>query len=156
MIYKAIVAVAENSVIGNGLQIPWRISEDFKHFKRTTLGGILLMGRRTWESIGARPLPNRTNVVITSTPENISGEALAFKSIEDFEKAFAEDSRTVWIMGGAKLYESAMPKVSEIIMSKIKLSPEGDIFFPDISKEFKEAETIEHYEQFDVVRFVRR
>ena len=114
------------------------------------------MGRRTWESIGSRPLPNRTNVVITSTPENISGEALAFKSIEDFEKAFAEDSRTVWVMGGAKLYESAMPKVSEIIMSKIKLSPEGDIFFPDISKEFKEAETIEHYEQFDVVRFVRR
>ena len=62
----AIVAIAENGVIGNGLEIPWHISEDFKHFKRTTTGGIIVMGRRTWESLGSKPLPNRENVVITS------------------------------------------------------------------------------------------
>ena len=68
---KAIVAVALNGVIGNGLDIPWHISEDFKHFKKTTTGGIIVMGRKTWQSLGERPLPNRENVVITSTPENV-------------------------------------------------------------------------------------
>ena len=61
--FKAIVAVAQNGVIGCGMKIPWHISEDFKHFKRTTLGGVVAMGRRTWESLGGRPLPGRENVV---------------------------------------------------------------------------------------------
>ena len=64
--FKAIVAVAQNGVIGCGMKIPWHISEDFKHFKRTTLGGVVAMGRRTWESLGGRPLPGRENVVLTS------------------------------------------------------------------------------------------
>ena len=72
---SAIVAIAENGVIGNGLEIPWHISEDFKHFKRTTTGGIIVMGRRTWESLGSKPLPNRENVVITSCPEKILQQA---------------------------------------------------------------------------------
>ena len=81
---RAIAAVSLNGVIGNGLQIPWHIPEDFKHFKKTTLGGIIVMGRKTWESLGAKPLPKRENVVITSTPEKIGAGAKAFKSFEDF------------------------------------------------------------------------
>ena len=81
----AIVAIAENGVIGNGLEIPWHISEDFKHFKRTTTGGIIVMGRRTWESLGSKPLPNRENVVITSSPEKILQQAQ--------EKGVAENVR---------------------------------------------------------------
>jgi len=65
---RAIAAIAENGVIGDGLSIPWRISDDFKHFKKTTLGGIIVMGRKTWESLGKRPLPGRENVVLTSRP----------------------------------------------------------------------------------------
>lgn len=78
--FKAIAAVAENGVIGRGLEIPWRISEDFRHFKRTTLGGVLLMGRRTWESLGSRPLPGRENAVITSWPGEVSGRARSLRS----------------------------------------------------------------------------
>lgn len=84
--FKAIAAVAENGVIGSGLSIPWHISEDFKHFKKTTLGGIVAMGRRTWESLGCKPLPNRENVVITSRPEEIAGGARAFRSLDELAR----------------------------------------------------------------------
>lgn len=81
--FKAIVAVAQNGVIGCGMKIPWHISEDFKHFKRTTLGGVVAMGRRTWESLGGRPLPGRENVVLTSRGGVFSGAetAKAWKSL---------------------------------------------------------------------------
>ena len=156
MIYKAIAAIARNGVICCGLKIPWHISEDFKHFKRTTTGGIIVMGRRTWESLGKRPLPNRENVVITSRPEDVQNGARAFKSLDEFESAFADDSRTVWIIGGAKLYETALPRCEEIVVSKIKASPQGDVFCPDISNTFEEKQILEQYDDFDVVLFKRK
>ena len=124
--FKAIAAVAENGVIGRGLEIPWRISEDFRHFKRTTLGGVLLMGRRTWESLGSRPLPGRENAVITSRFGEVSG-ARAFASL-----------------------------CSELVLSRVKLSPDGDVFFPDFSGLFEERETVLENEFFDVIRYVRK
>lgn len=109
--FKAIAAVAENGVIGRGLEIPWRIPEDFRHFKRTTMGGVLLMGRRTWESLGAKPLPGRENAVLTSRPELVKG-ARAFASLEEAASAYRGDPRTVWICGGAALYKAALPECS--------------------------------------------
>lgn len=139
--FKAIAAVAENGVIGRGLEIPWRISEDFRHFKRTTLGGVLLMGRRTWESLGSRPLPGRENAVITSRFGEVSG-ARAFASLEEAAAAYDGDPRTVWICGGAALYRAALPLCSELVLSRVKLSPDGDVFFPDFSGLFEERETV--------------
>ncbi len=161
----AIVAVAENGVIGDGLTIPWRISEDFKHFKRTTLGGIIVMGRRTWESLGKKPLPNRENVVITSKPEVVLAEAKAdgfsdsvraYSSLDGVLSAYETDSRNLWVIGGACLYKSALDKCDELIVSKVKLSPRGDVFFPMFKDKFEEKETILTHSQFDVVRYVRR
>lgn len=161
----AIVAIAENGVIGNGLEIPWHISEDFKHFKRTTTGGIIVMGRRTWESLGSNPLPNRENVVITSCPEKILQQAKekgvessvrAFNSVEVALLQYANDERNLWIIGGAKLYESALDKCEELIVSYVKMSPQGDVFFPPFKDKFEKSEIILTHSEFDVVKYVRR
>lgn len=153
--FKAIAAVAENGVIGRGLEIPWRIPEDFRHFKRTTMGGVLLMGRRTWESLGAKPLPRRENAVLTSRPELVKG-ARAFASLEEAASAYRGDPRTVWICGGAALYKAALPECSELILSRVKMSPQGDVYFPDFADLFEEKEIILENELFDVIRYIRK
>lgn len=153
--FKAIAAVAENGVIGRGLEIPWRIPEDFRHFKRTTMGGVLLMGRRTWESLGAKPLLGRENAVLTSRPELVKG-ARAFTSLEEAASAYRGDPRTVWICGGAALYKAALPECSELILSRVKMSPQGDVFFPDFADLFEKKEIILENELFDVIRYIRK
>ena len=153
--FKAIAAVAENGVIGRGLEIPWRIPEDFRNFKRTTMGGVLLMGRRTWESLGAKPLPGRENAVLTSRPELVKG-ARAFASLEEAASAYRGDPRTVWICGGAALYKAALPECSELILSRVKMSPQGDVFFPDFADLFEKKEIILENELFDVIRYIRK
>ena len=161
----AIVAIAENGVIGNGLEIPWHISEDFKHFKRTTTGGIIVMGRRTWESLGSKPLPNRENVVITSSPEKIlqqtqekgvAENVRAYSSLDYAIETYKNDERNLWIIGGAKLYESALDKCDEMLVSHVKMSPQGDIFFPPFQDKFEKSETILTHSEFDVVKYIRR
>lgn len=143
-----IVAVAENGVIGNGLEIPWHISDEFKHFKATTTGGIIVFGRRTWESIG-RPLPNRENVVITSS--KIEGVE-CFTSLEDALEHYKNDTRKFWVCGGAKLYAHAinLPSCKEMILSRIKMSPAGDIFFPPFGDVFKLEKVEDFHAQFTV------
>ena len=153
--FKAIAAVAENGVIGRGLEIPWKIPEDFRHFKRTTMGGVLLMGRRTWESLCAKPLPGRENAVLTSRPELVKG-ARAFASLEEAASAYRGDPRTVWICGGAALYKAALPECSELILSRVKMSPQGDVYFPDFADLFEEKEIILENELFDVIRYIRK
>ena len=153
--FKAIAAVAENGVIGRGLEIPWRIPEDFRHFKRTTMGGVLLMGRRTWESLGAKPLPGHENAVLTSRPELVKG-ARAFASLEEAASAYRGDPRTVWICGGAALYKAALPECSELILSRVKMSPQGDVYFPDFADLFEKKEIILENELFDVIRYIRK
>lgn len=152
--FKAIAAVAENGVIGRGLEIPWHISEDFKHFKRTTTGGVIIMGRHTWESFKGRPLPNRENVIVSSQIKEADG-AKVFGSLEEVAKAYENDERDVWIIGGAKLYEAALPMCSELILSRVKMRPDGDVFFPPFEKMFEPRETLLKEELFDVVRYVR-
>ena len=155
--FKAIVAVAENGVIGKGLEIPWRISDDFKHFKATTMGGVILMGRKTWDSLGGRPLPNRENAVITSRPEDIKVDGVrVFSSLDEAIKAYSDDSRIIWVCGGATLYEAALPICDELIYSRVKMSPDGDVFFPKFDHLFVEADKILEHELFDVIKYVRK
>lgn len=155
MNWIAIAAVAENNVIGKGHEIPWHFSEDFKHFKRTTMGGVVVMGRRTWESFKGRPLAGRENVVISKNVNPQEGIKV-FKTLDDFKKAYACDTRQVWIIGGAKLYESALKDCVELVLTKVKLKPEGDVFFPNFKDEFEEAETIFSCSDFDIVKYVRK
>ena len=152
---KAIAAVAANGVIGSGLEIPWHIPEDFKHFKKTTSGGIIVMGRKTWDSLGRKPLPNRENAVITSQPQLIENAA-AFASLDECLARYKDDPRTIWICGGAKLYEAALGRCSEIIISRVKFAPKGDVFFPKINAGFKKTSTLKKCGAFNVVRYVAR
>ena len=152
---KAIAAVALNGVIGNGLQIPWHISEDFKHLKKTTTGGIIVMGRKTWQSLGERPLPNRENVVITTTPESVKN-AKGVSSLQAVFDTYKNDTRTIWICGGANLYKQALPFCDELILSRVKFSPKGDIFFPPINTLFKKTSILSKHKLFNVVKYIAR
>ncbi len=152
MAWKLIAAVAQNGVIGKGLDIPWHFSEDFKHFKRSTMGGIVVMGRRTWESFKGRPLPGRENVVISSSLKAVEGVKV-FKTLEEFKNAYRDDERQVWIIGGASLYESALKDCDELVITRVKLSPDGDVFFPKFEDKFKETEKIFESPDFDIVKY---
>ncbi len=156
MKYKAIAAADENMLIGNGLEIPWHIADDFKHFKSTTMGGVILFGKNTWLSLGKRPLKGRLNAVLSrSLTETPPENAMYFKSKADFDKYFENDPRDVWICGGANIYKQFLPDCSEIILSKIKGKFNGDTFFPDISKSFAQSEILLEHPQFTVVRLKR-
>ncbi len=152
--FKAIAAVSMNGVIGNDLHIPWHIPEDFKHFKSTTMGGVIVMGRRTWESIG-KPLSGRENVVLTSSLEHIEGVKI-YKSLEELVKAYENDSRTVWICGGAQIYKSALPLCSELVLTVVKRTVEGDVQFPEFRNNFAFAKKLKENSIFDVDLYVNK
>ncbi|WGX99234.1 dihydrofolate reductase [Nocardioides sp. L-11A] len=133
-----VAAVAENGVIGADADIPWKISEDFQHFKATTMGHVLVLGRTTHEGIG-RPLPGRTTVVLTRDPDYAAEGVEVAHSITD-ALALADrllagqpEDRQVMIGGGAHVYAAAMPYADEQIISEIPLSPEGDTHYPEFS-----------------------
>lgn len=153
MNYKAIVACDKNLLIGNGLEIPWRVSDDFKHFKATTMGGIILFGKNTWLSLNKRALAGRENLILSSSlDEENSDNVKYFKTRQALEEYYKDDPRQIWICGGAKIYEEFLPDCSEIILSKIKGDFLGDTYFPEYKNLFKEEEIILSHPQFEVVR----
>jgi dihydrofolate reductase len=133
-----VAAVAENGVIGADADIPWKISEDFAHFKTTTMGHVLVLGRTTHEGIG-RPLPGRTTIVLTRDPSyTAEGVEVAHSITEALDLADrlladAPDDRQVMIGGGAAVYDAALPYADEQVISEIPLSPEGDTHYPEFS-----------------------
>lgn len=128
-----IVAVSENNVIGKDNDLIWHLPRDLKHFKETTTGHYVIQGRKTYESCG-RPLPNRTNVVITRDNNYKAEGCIVVHSLEDAIKEAKDDSEA-FIIGGGKIYEQAMSLVDRIYITKVHHSFEGDIFFPEINME---------------------
>lgn len=126
-----IVAVAENNVIGKDNDLIWHLPRDLKHFKETTSGHFIIMGRKTFESNG-RPLPNRTNVIITRDKNYKAEGCIVVHSLEDALKEAKEDSEA-FIIGGGVIYEMAMPLVDRIYLTKIHHTFEGDTYFPEIN-----------------------
>jgi dihydrofolate reductase len=124
-----VAAVAANGVIGASGGIPWRIPEDFAHFKRVTLGHTLVMGRATYESIG-HALPGRTTVVLTRDPEWSVPDAEVAGSLDEALERAAELPGEVMVAGGAAVYEAALPVAHAQILTEVHLSPEGDTFYP--------------------------
>lgn len=123
-----IVAVAENGVIGDRNTLLWHISEDLKHFKRTTTGHPVVMGRKTFESLG-RPLPNRTNVVITRQALELPGCTTAH-SLEEALALFPADEE-VFVIGGAQIYAAALPVADRFYLTRVEHPYEGDTRFPE-------------------------
>ncbi|MEJ7832869.1 MAG: dihydrofolate reductase [Nocardioides sp.] len=149
-----VAAVADNGVIGAGGDIPWRIPDDFAHFKATTLGHTLVMGRATYDSIG-RPLPGRTTIVLTRSPDWSADGVLVAASLAD-ALALADDlPGDVMVVGGAAVYAEALPLADEQILTEVHLSPEGDTHYPTFDRaEWSEASR-ESFADRDVVRWVR-
>ena len=134
-----IVALSENNVIGRDNGLPWRLSADLKRLKSLTMGHHIIMGRRTWESLG-RPLPGRQNVVITSDKNYFAEGAIVVHSLEEALTISAIDNE-VFIFGGGKVFAEALPQVEKIYLTKVHTTIEGDTFFPVLNEsEWKEIE----------------
>jgi dihydrofolate reductase len=125
-----IVARAKNGVIGVNNTLPWHLPEDLKHFKNTTLGCPIIMGRNTWVSLG-RPLPGRRNIVVSRNPEFKAEGAETFTSLEDAIDA-CSDVEKAFIIGGAQIYDEALMYVDKLIITEVDIEIDGDAFFPDV------------------------
>jgi dihydrofolate reductase len=149
-----VAAVAENGVIGLGRKIPWHLPEDFAHFKRTTSGHTLILGRTTHEGIG-RPLPDRTTIVLTSDPDWASDGVLVAGSLTDALAIADQLPGDVMVGGGAGVYAAALPWADVQIISEVPGSPEGDTWYPMFDRSEWREEKREPHEGFDVVWLVR-
>jgi dihydrofolate reductase len=128
----AIVAVGKNNVIGKDNQIPWYLPEDLKWFKKQTLGHAVVMGRKCFESIG-RPLPKRTNIIITRDIFYLVQGCQVVHSISDaLQLAKNEGETEVFIIGGGEIYTQTLSIYDKIILTEVEIDAEGDVFFPKI------------------------
>jgi dihydrofolate reductase len=124
-----VAAYADNRVIGDHGRIPWHLSEDFAHFKATTMGGVLVMGRATYDSIG-RPLPGRTTIVVTRNRDWSADGVLVSHSLPDALGLAARQRGEAYAVGGAQIYEQALPLATHQVLTEVHLSPDGDTFYP--------------------------
>ncbi len=137
-----IVAIAKNNAIGKDNQLLWHISEDLKYFKRITSGHTVIMGRKTFESIG-RPLPNRTNIIISRNFPETVGMTVVSSIEEALQRTAGEEE--VFIIGGGSIYREAMPKADRLYITHVDTVCEADTFFPDIDlSQWKEVSREDH------------
>lgn len=142
MTISIIVAVADNGVIGNRGELAWHLPGEMAHFKAVTMGHPIIMGRKTHESIG-RALPGRTNIVISRNQDYEAPGCIVVGSIEAaLNRAGDEDE--VFIIGGATIYDAALPITNQLYLTKVHATPEGDTFFRYDSDEWTVAEQEEH------------
>lgn len=130
MIISLIWAMADNSVIGIENRLPWKLPADMKWFRRHTLGKPIVMGRKTFESFGSRPLPDRTNIVITRDTDYQADGIVVAHSIDEALQA-AGDADEVMIIGGASFYEQMLPRADRLYMTLVHAEFEGDAWFPE-------------------------
>lgn len=132
-----IVAYSRNRVIGKDNQLPWKLPGDLAHFKRETLGKPIIMGRKTWQSLG-RPLPGRTNIVVSRTaPDLTPGHFKGAVVVHTLHEAFqaAGDVPEICVIGGAQLYADALDRVDRVVATEIDLEIDGDAYFPVLDPE---------------------
>ncbi len=152
---KAIAAMSRNRVIGRAGSVPWHLPEDLRWFKRATLGQVVLMGRRTFDSLGGCPLPERLNLVVTRGQAVRGLGVTTVRDLAGFQpEVYA--SREVWVAGGAEIYAQLLPRCSELYLSVLGREMEGDTFFPPFEDDFAVAEVIESHAEFEVRHYRRR
>lgn len=141
-----IYARARNGVIGRDNELPWHLPEDMAHFKEVTMGAPVLMGRKTWESLSPRfrPLPGRPNVVLTHQAEWQAEGALRAASVEDAMALFP-DAPELWVIGGAQIFQAALPLATRIVATELDETFEGDVYAPALdTAEWHEVSSEEH------------
>lgn len=154
-----VVAYSDNRVIGRDNALPWKLPGDLAHFKRTTLGSPIIMGRKTWESLG-RPLPGRTNVVVSRNTEYAAPGAVVVPTLQAAVQACG-DVADAYVIGGAQIYEQALPLAQRLIATEVHAVVEGDAFFPALPAEqwqeiSREPQSAENGYAYDFVVYERR
>lgn len=153
-----IAAIAQNGVIGkaNG-EMPWHVKEEFRHFKQTTLGFPVIMGRKTFETLG-KPLKGRENIIITRNKNfkvNFDEATICHSLDEAINYCNSKNIEKVFIIGGGNIYMQAMPIADEMILSFMKFKAEGEVTFPEIKSEEWKKISSEDHEQFEIRTYVR-
>lgn len=148
---RLIWAQARNGAIGSGNTLPWRIPEDLSRFRELTLGGTVVMGRRTWESLPAsfRPLPGRRNVVVTHDPSYDAPGAEVFTSLDAVLASYDD----VWIGGGAQVYAVTLPMAESLHVTDVDLEVTGDAFAPEVGPPWRETHVGEWQTSSTGIRF---
>ena len=149
---SAIVAMSQNHVIGKDNQLPWHLPADLKHFKKITMGHHILMGRKTFESIGCA-LPGRLNIIITHDKNFQANDCVIVHSIDEAILA-AKESAEIFVIGGALLFQQMMPKIDRLYLTIIHADFDGDVFFPElnvaewetISEEYCSSDSVNQYD----------
>lgn len=140
-----IVAASENNVIGKDNQLLWHLPDDLKHFKRTTRGHHVIVGRKTFESQG-KPLPGRTNIIITRKPDYKAEGCFVVNSL-DKALDLSQDDDEPFIIGGEQIYRMALPRVERIYLTRVHSEFKGDTFFPELDMDQWEEISREYYEK---------
>ena len=155
--------MSQNRVIGNGGKIPWHLPEDFRFFKKMTVGNILVMGRKTFQSIG-RPLPDRHTIVLSrqfKQPQEIARQPElglfkwgTFEVVSKLEKIeYARDPRQLFICGGGQVYAEALPFCTDLYLTQVKQTVEGDTFFPPFEDQFEVVVEILDCPEFKILHY---
>jgi dihydrofolate reductase len=145
-----VVAVAENGVIGQGGRMPWRLKSELRHFRDVTWGKPVVVGRKTYESFARKPLPGRTNIVVTRDPMlTIAGVLVTTSLAHAFDAARGDALRRgvdeISVVGGADIYAQTMAEADRLMVTRVKLRPPGDTTFPPIDpKVWQEVERTDH------------
>ena len=151
-----IAAVARNGVIGAGSDIPWRIPEDWRRFRSLTMGHALVMGRKTYDSIG-RPLPGRTTIVVTRDPSWRVDHVRVATTVEQALALAAESpSSCVFVAGGGEIYRACWDRLDRLEITEVHLEPTGDVTFPAIDPDAWQETSREDQDGFSWVRYARR
>lgn len=149
-----LAAVARNGVIGTGGQLPWKLSADLQRVKRLTMGHVLVMGRRTYESIG-RPLPGRSTVVVTRQRDWAATGVEVATSVEQALRRAAAMDDDVFVFGGADIYAQALAYADRMEITHVHASPDGDTFFPEVDWSQWQERARQTHPEFDWVTYIR-
>jgi dihydrofolate reductase len=150
-----VAAVAANGVIGRDGGLPWHLPDDLRHLKRLTRGHVLVMGRRTFDSIG-RPLPERTTIVVTRQPDWRAEGVLTAAGVPEALTRAAEVDDQVFVLGGEEIFRLALPEADAMVISEVDARPDGDTVFPPVDWAAWRVVSREPYDGFEVVTYIRR
>lgn len=149
--FTGVVAMAADRAIGINQSIPWRLPEDMKLFKRLTMGHPILMGRKTWESLG-RPLPGRQNIVLTRDTSFTAEGATVIHSVDELTGLELMDSE-IMVIGGAQIYAHLLPKMQKLYVSEVQGEYAADTWFPEFAHHFLRSTPVEQFDGFRLVLY---
>ena len=150
-----VAAVADNGVIGRDGRLPWHLPEDLAHFRRLTTGHVVLMGRRTYESVG-RPLPRRTNIVLTRRADWSPPGVLTAPDLESAVRIAGDHPGDLMVIGGAEVYAAAMPFADAQVLTRVHQHPPGGVRYPPYDPDAWDERRRDRHDGFDVVWLERR